>query len=119
MFSYWGHPGMWTTETTHLSGAYCPADYGCGDRTGWPDYLEQSGYLHVDQGGDSGTGEYAVMALDYLLWASDDASRPSQRAKECVHSTVDRASSASAASLAGQASRKQAARASCGALQVG
>ena len=28
-------------------------------------------YLHVDWGGDSGTGEFALMALDYLLWTGN------------------------------------------------
>lgn len=79
---YWGHPGMWTTETSHLSGAYCPADYSCSAavRDVTPVWLEASGYLHVDQGGDSGTGEYALMALDYLLWSSSDAANPSSAA---------------------------------------
>ncbi len=34
-------------------------------------WLETSGWLHVDQGGDSGTGEYSLMALDYLSWTGD------------------------------------------------
>lgn len=79
---YWNHPGMWTTETSHLSGAYCPTDYGCSKRDGYPDWLETSGYLHVDQGGDSGGPEYALMALDYLLWAEQDPSQPSSDAKD-------------------------------------
>ena len=29
-------------------------------------------YLHVDWGGDSGTGEFALMALDYLLWTGNE-----------------------------------------------
>jgi hypothetical protein len=74
---YWSHPGMWTTETHTLFGAYCPNDYlgdSCGNsRAGWPDSLEMSGWLKVDQGGDSGTGEYPLMALDYLLWTNDAA----------------------------------------------
>jgi len=68
---YWNHSGMWTTETHHLSGAYDMSDYGCGRPSSNPKYpvnIMESGYLHVDQGGDSGTGEYALMALDYYLW---------------------------------------------------
>lgn len=79
---YWNHTGMWTTETSHLSGAYCPEDYGCNRDPKLPIYLEASGYLHVDQGGDSGTGEYSLMALDYLLWSSTDPSLPTPEAKE-------------------------------------
>ena len=26
---YWNHSGMWTTETSHLTGAYRMRDYGC------------------------------------------------------------------------------------------
>jgi len=70
---YWGHPGMWTTETHHLSGAYDQSDYGCSRPAGYPEPLMTSGYLHLDQAGDSGTGEYPLMALDYLLWTNDSA----------------------------------------------
>lgn len=77
---YWNHPGMWTTETSHLTGAYRSDGYGCSNREGYPVWLEKTGYLHVDQGGDSGTGEYSLMALDYLLWASRDPSRPAATA---------------------------------------
>ena len=68
---YWNHTGMWTTETHHLSGAYTMGDYGCDRPAGYPVELEQSGYLHLDQGGDSGTGEYSLMVLDYFLWTND------------------------------------------------
>ena len=71
--AYWNHTGMWTTETTHLLGAYDNTDFGCSRGSDWPDWLMQSGYLHVDQGGDSGTGEYPLMALDYLLYTNDPA----------------------------------------------
>ena len=33
---YWNHTGMWTTETSHLTGAYCPGDYGCSRQPGYP-----------------------------------------------------------------------------------
>lgn len=45
--AYWNHSGMWTTETHHLSGAYCGMDYGCSGRDGYPVWLETSGWLHV------------------------------------------------------------------------
>ncbi len=38
-----------------------------------PVWLMASGYLHMDHGGDSGTGEYPLMALDYLSWTGDAA----------------------------------------------
>ena len=51
------------------------SDYGCG-RPGtpadpYPYQYMQSGYLHVDQGGDSGTGEWSLMAIDYFSWTGD------------------------------------------------
>ena len=66
-------PNTKPSATPNVTGAYCPPDYGCGGREGFPVWLETSGYLHVDQGGDSGTGEYSIMALDYLTWTSDAA----------------------------------------------
>jgi hypothetical protein len=69
--AYWNHSGVWTTETHHLTGAYDSSDYGCDGRDGWPTWLMKSGYLHVDQGGDSGTGEWSLMALDLLLWTGN------------------------------------------------
>lgn len=66
--AYFNHSGFWTTETTHLTGAYDAGDYGCGaSRAGYPDWLAVSGFIHVDQGGDSGMPEMALMALDYVL----------------------------------------------------
>lgn len=77
---YWGHPGVWTTETQHLTGAYDMSDYGCG-RPGspsdsYPYQYMASGYLHVDQGGDSGTGEWSLMAIDYYHWTGDSRYLP-------------------------------------------
>ncbi len=69
--AYWGHPGAWTTETHHLSGLYDQSDYGCSRDPKYPVQYMTSGYLHVDQGGDSGTGEWSLMALDYYLWTGD------------------------------------------------
>jgi hypothetical protein len=69
--AYWGHAGVWSTETHHLLGAYSGSDYGCDGREGWPVWLMKSGYLHVDQGGDSGTGEWSLMALDFLLYTNN------------------------------------------------
>eukprot|EP00038_Savillea_parva_P029372 m.70674 g.70674 ORF g.70674 m.70674 type:complete len:682 (-) comp8661_c0_seq1:95-2140(-) len=81
---YWGHPGMWTPEVSHLSGAYCPETYGCNatNRKGLPVWLDSSEYIHVDQGGDSGTGEYSLMALDFLLWTSNNTATPRADAKD-------------------------------------
>ena len=73
--AWFGHPGFWTTETTHLSGAYDSSDYGCGSREGWPDWLMQSDYLHVDQGGDSGRPEMALMVPNYMLYSTRATSR--------------------------------------------
>ena len=78
---YFGHPGMWTTETSHLTGAYRGDDYGCARDAEYPIQYEASGYLRVDQGGDSGGPEYALMAMDFLLWSSANASLPTQGAQ--------------------------------------
>ena len=79
---YWGHQGMWTTETSHLTGAYCSADYGCSRKPGYPVAIEQNKYIHVGQGGDAGGPEYSLMAMDYLLWSSADPTAPTQSAKD-------------------------------------
>ena len=73
---YWNHTGVWTTETQHLTGAYTMTDYGCSGRDGLPVWLEASGYLHVDWAGDSGTGEWAIMALDYYSYTGDSTYLP-------------------------------------------
>lgn len=65
--AYWGHAGVWTTETQHLTGAYTMSDYSCSREAGYPVQYEASGYLHVDQGGDSGTGECAAKGCGQLL----------------------------------------------------
>ena len=36
----------------------------------------QSGYLKVDWGGNSGTGEFALMAIDFFTWTGDSAYLP-------------------------------------------
>ena len=73
---------MWTTETSHLTGAYCSADYGCSRKPGYPVAIEQNKYIHVGQGGDAGGPEYSLMAMDYLLWSSADPTAPTQSAKD-------------------------------------
>ena len=52
------------------------SDYGCTRTPGYPVQYESSGYLHVDQGGDSGTGEYSLMALDYFASTGDTTYLP-------------------------------------------
>jgi len=74
--AYWGHDGMWTTEAHHLSGAYQMFDYGCSRPTDYPVQYETSGYLHVDQGGNSGQGEWSLMALDYFAATGDSRYLP-------------------------------------------
>ena len=77
--AYFNHSGMWTTETHHLTGAYQMFDYGCDARSrpaGYPFQYEASGYLRVDQGGNSGTGEWPLMALDFFAATGDAAYLP-------------------------------------------
>ena len=73
---YWNHTGMWTTETQHLTGAYSMSDYGCSRPADYPVQYESSGWIHIDQGGDSGTGEYSLMALDYYAATGDGTYLP-------------------------------------------
>jgi hypothetical protein len=69
--AYWNHSGIWTTETHTLFGAYSMSDYGCNRPATYPTPYEASGYLHVDQGGDSGSPEYSIMAFDYYAVTGD------------------------------------------------
>ena len=74
--AYFGHAGMWTTETHTLFGSYQMFDYGCNRPAGYPVAYETSGYLHVDQGGNSGLGEVAIMALDFYAAIGDASYLP-------------------------------------------
>lgn len=65
---YWNHSGHWTPETATLFGAY---DSPTNGGNGWPLWLNTNPYIKLDWGGDSGTGEMAIMALDYYLWVGD------------------------------------------------
>ena len=78
---YWNHTGLWLPETQTLFGAYDSADYGgegCSypRPPGYPVALQASKYLHLDPGGDSGTGEWSLMALDYFAHTGDSQYLP-------------------------------------------
>ena len=77
--AYFGHAGMWTTETHTLYGAYQMFDYGCNEKArppGYPYQYEGSGYLRVDQGGNSGGPEYALMSIDFFAFTGDSQYLP-------------------------------------------
>lgn len=64
--------GIYFTETKVLFGAYSPSDYGCAPRTpGYPVWLEESDYIHLDYGGDGGTPEIALMVLDHFSYTGN------------------------------------------------
>ena len=65
---YWNHSGHWTPETATLFGAY---DSPTNGGKGWPIWLNTNPYIRLDWGGDSGTGEMAIMAMDYFNWVGD------------------------------------------------
>ncbi len=68
---YFNHTGIFYTETKTIWGAYAPQDYGCSRPTNYPVWLETNNYIHFDYGGDGGTPEVALFALDYLLYTND------------------------------------------------
>jgi hypothetical protein len=65
--------GIFFTETKTIFGAYDPNDYGCSRPTGYPVWLEDNDYIHLDFGGDGGTPEVALMVLDAYLYSNDAA----------------------------------------------
>ena len=74
--AYWNHTGLWLPETHTLFGSYDGSDYGgpgCAypRPDGYPTWLMASKYLHLDPGGDSGTGEWSLMALDFFAHTGD------------------------------------------------
>ena len=42
---YFGHPGIFFTETKTIFGAYAVGDYGCKRSPGFPPQLEANGYV--------------------------------------------------------------------------
>lgn len=68
---YFNHTGIFFTETKTSWGAYSPEDYGCSRPANYPVWLETNEYIHLDYGGDGGTPEIALFALDYLLFSND------------------------------------------------
>lgn len=78
---YWNHSGLWTPETHTLFGAYTPYFYGgpgceAARPAGFPVWLVANECIRLDPGGDSGTGEWALMALDFFAHTGDAAYLP-------------------------------------------
>jgi hypothetical protein len=79
--AWFNHSGLWTTETHTLFGAYTGPDYGgagcaLARPSGYPPSLGASRFIHLDAGGDSGTAEWALMALDRLAHTGDASFLP-------------------------------------------
>ena len=70
--TYFNHTGIFFTETKTIFGAYAPQDYGCSRTPGYPVWLEQNQYIHLDYGGDGGTPEVALAVLDLYLYTNDE-----------------------------------------------
>jgi hypothetical protein len=73
--AYFGHPGIFYTETKTLFGAFAVGDYGVnassrGPRD-LPKYLEANGYIHYDYGGNAGGPEVSLMILDHYLYTQN------------------------------------------------
>eukprot|EP00035_Acanthoeca_spectabilis_P003288 m.92313 g.92313 ORF g.92313 m.92313 type:complete len:428 (+) comp12033_c0_seq1:1523-2806(+) len=73
---YFGHEGIYYTETKTLFGAYSMRNYGPNASTRgpttWPRYLESNGYIHYDYGGNGGGTGVAMMVLDHYMYTADE-----------------------------------------------
>jgi hypothetical protein len=77
--AYFGHGGVFFTETKTVFGAYAIGDYGCDttpDRQRkpgheYPDQLEANGYIRMDYAGNAGGTEVALMLLDHYYYTLD------------------------------------------------
>ena len=74
--AWFNHSGLWAPETHTLHGSYDGPDWGCARPEGYPPWLGASPFIHLDAGGDSGTGEWALMALDRLAHTGDASFLP-------------------------------------------
>ena len=74
---YFGHEGIFYTETKTLFGAFGNNDYGApagtAARGDLPVYLESNGYIHYDYGGNAGGTEVSMMILDHFLYSQSKA----------------------------------------------
>jgi hypothetical protein len=69
--AYFNHSGIFYLETKTIFGAYGQVDYGCTRPAGFPVWLENNDYLHVDFGGDGGTPEVALAVLDAYMYTNN------------------------------------------------
>lgn len=66
--------GIYTTETVTAFGLFQQAEYQCGARpAGYPAWLENSGWVQYDFGGNAMGPEVGLMALDYFAHTGDAA----------------------------------------------
>ena len=81
--AYFGHSGLFVTETKTLFGLYSTCDYGPNatqrntslppsDPRALPHAYEHNPYIRFDFGGDAGLPEVALMVLDDLLYTGDE-----------------------------------------------
>jgi len=64
--------GIYTTETVTGFGLFQQGEYQCGQRpAGYPVWLENSGWVQLDFGGNALGPEAGLMAVDYYAWTND------------------------------------------------
>ena len=71
--AYFGHEGIFYTETKTLFGAFAMGDYGPpaaqrNNSHSLPVSLESNGYIHYDYGGNGGGTEVSMMILDHYAY---------------------------------------------------
>ena len=79
--AYFGHGGVFFTETKTVFGAFAIGDYGCDNTPDrqrkpgyeYPDQLEANGYIRMDYAGNAGGTEVALMLLDHYYYTLDAA----------------------------------------------
>ena len=69
---YFGHSGVFFSETKTVFGAYGIDDYVC-DHGALPPQLQGNSYMRWDYGGNAGNTEVSLMILDHFLWSKSEA----------------------------------------------
>eukprot|EP01047_Picozoa_sp_COSAG01_P048186 COSAG01_NODE_4672_length_4829_cov_3.623890_1_plen_1016_part_00 len=73
--NYFGHGGVFFTETKSVFGAFAIGDYGCAAerKPNYPPQLEANLYISMDYGGNAGSTEVSLMLLDHYYHTLDAA----------------------------------------------
>ena len=75
---YFGHPGVFYTETKSLFGLFAIDDYGINsslrNASDPPYWLQFNDYIKYDYGGNSGGPEVALMVFEHFLYSHNETS---------------------------------------------